>query len=270
MKIAVITINTGQYIKLLPDFVFSVNQFLFPDDEKDIYVFTDSDDVKEDVIVKKIKHSPWPYPSLYRFRYILSIRDELKDYDLIYFFNANSLFISPTSDVLLPKENKPIILCPHIVNTIFPYTSLQYEQNPNSTAYHKPTQTDVYIMGGLFGGKSEDVLNLCKQLDINIQTDIAHGIQAIYHDESYLNKYAAENRDKIRLIPMTTMLPEDNNVHVMVTYLGGFKNIVLRDKNKYFDMNTVREPAKGNMCVVSGDEEHKHAVQRNMKLIQGE
>ena len=125
-------------------------------------------------------------------------------------------------------------------------------------------------MGGLFGGKSEDVLNLCKQLDINIQTDISHGIQAIYHDESYLNKYAAENRDKIRLIPMTTMLPEDKNVHVMVTYLGGFKNIVLRDKNKYFNMSTVREPARGNTCVVSGDEEHRQAVQRNMNLIRGE
>lgn len=270
MKIAVITINTGQYIKLLPDFVFSVNQFLFPGEEKRIYAFTDSDDVKEDVIVKKIKHLPWPYPSLYRFRYILSIRDELKDYDLIYFFNANSLFISPTSDVLLPKENKPIVLCPHIVNTIFPYTSLQYEQNPNSTAYHKPTKDDVYIMAGLFGGKTEDVLKLCRKLDIAIQTDISKGIQAIYHDESYLNKYTAENRDKIRLIPMTAMLPEDNNVRVMVSYLGGFKNIVLRDKNKYFDMSIVREPTKGNTHLVSGDEEHRQAVQRNMRLIQGE
>ena len=107
-------------------------------------------------------------------------------------------------------------------------------------------------------------------MDIAIQTDISKGIQDIYHDESYLNKYTAENRDKIRLIPMTAMLPEDNNVRVMVSYLGGFKNIVLRDKNKYFDLSTVREPARGNTCVVSGDEEHRQAVQRNMNLILGE
>lgn len=125
-------------------------------------------------------------------------------------------------------------------------------------------------MGGLFGGKTEDVLKLCRRLDVDIQTDISKGIQAIYHDESYLNKYTAENRDKIRLIPMTTMLPEDDNVRVMVSYLGGFKNIVLRDKNKYFNMSTVREPVRGNTCVVSGDEEHRQAVQRNMNLILGE
>lgn len=79
--------------------------------------------------------------------------------------------------------NKPALLYP-------------YERNKKSTAYIKNLfeKNYHYFMGSLNGGKVKDFMKLSEVCSKNIHEDLKNGIIAIYHDESYLNKYLKEQQ----------------------------------------------------------------------------
>nr|XP_044997858.1 histo-blood group ABO system transferase 1-like isoform X1 [Jaculus jaculus] len=64
-----------------------------------------------------------------------------------------------------------------------------YERRPQSQAFIPKDEGDFYYLGGLFGGSVAEVLQLTKSCHEAMVVDQANGIEAVWHDESHLNKY---------------------------------------------------------------------------------
>ncbi|XP_028717481.2 histo-blood group ABO system transferase-like [Peromyscus leucopus] len=64
-----------------------------------------------------------------------------------------------------------------------------YERRPQSQAYIPRNKGDFYYMGAFFGGSVLEVYHLTKACHEAMVQDKANGIEAVWHDESHLNKY---------------------------------------------------------------------------------
>ncbi|XP_072840722.1 putative glycosyltransferase 6 domain-containing protein 1 isoform X1 [Pogona vitticeps] len=67
--------------------------------------------------------------------------------------------------------------------------SFTYERNPDSAAYIPYGEGDYYYHGAVFGGTPLHLLNLTRQCYETIKEDKERGLEAVWHDESHLNKY---------------------------------------------------------------------------------
>ncbi|XP_063792336.1 histo-blood group ABO system transferase-like isoform X2 [Pseudophryne corroboree] len=70
-----------------------------------------------------------------------------------------------------------------------PREHFTYERRRESTAYIPRDEGDFYYAGGYFGGTVEEVYKLTNFCHNATMTDKENHIEAIWHDESYLNKY---------------------------------------------------------------------------------
>ncbi len=214
MKIAILYICTGKYSVFWNNFYKSSERFLLTEHEKHYFVFTDSAEIATTGRIHTIFQSKrgFPLDSLLRFEMFLTIRDELKSFDYIYFFNSNIQFVSPVGNEIFPDESHGGIagfLHPgYYKKRVFWYP---YERRKKSTAYvASHTKNLKYYMGAANGGKSQEYLNLIETCCKNTQLDLQRGIMAIYHDESHLNKYLA-GRQFLELSP-AYLYPEDSKL----------------------------------------------------------
>ncbi|XP_045878857.1 histo-blood group ABO system transferase 2-like isoform X2 [Meles meles] len=67
--------------------------------------------------------------------------------------------------------------------------SFTYERRPQSQAYIPSDEGDFYYAGGFFGGSVAEVLRLTSACHQAMVVDRANGIEAVWHDESHLNRY---------------------------------------------------------------------------------
>ncbi|XP_062938682.1 histo-blood group ABO system transferase-like [Cynocephalus volans] len=64
-----------------------------------------------------------------------------------------------------------------------------YERRPRSQAHIPRDEGDFYYMGAFFGGSVPEVQRLTRACHQAMMTDKASGVEAVWHDESHLNKY---------------------------------------------------------------------------------
>uniref|UniRef100_A0A452RHQ5 ABO, alpha 1-3-N-acetylgalactosaminyltransferase and alpha 1-3-galactosyltransferase n=1 Tax=Ursus americanus TaxID=9643 RepID=A0A452RHQ5_URSAM len=64
-----------------------------------------------------------------------------------------------------------------------------YERRPRSQAYIPRDEGDFYYAGGFFGGSVVEVLQLTTACHQAMVVNQANGIEAVWHDESHLNRY---------------------------------------------------------------------------------
>ena len=111
----------------------------------------------------------------------------------------------------------------------FKYT---YERNKKSRAYMPLLAGKYYVCGGVNGGRSENFLQMCEELNRRIDEDEKNGIIAIWHDESHINRYCYEQKNSKILNP-SYCYPEDWNIP--------FKPVLMvRDKSKWIDVERIK------------------------------
>lgn len=199
MKVAILYICTGKYRQFFEGFYASAKKyFLKGIAEVEYFVFTDDMALTtaEDVHLYYRECQGFPMDALMRYDMFLSIKDELKPFDYLFFFNSNMLFVAPVGKDFLPEEEGlgAILNIGYIHR---PACLYPYERNKKSTAYIGPHLKEYHLyMSGLNGGKTKDYLKMSEVLSRNIHKDLDNGIIAIYHDESHLNKYLTEHSCK--------------------------------------------------------------------------
>ncbi len=203
MKIGILYIATGKYACFWDEFYNSAEKYLFPDDEKHYFVFTDSPEIKgENVTVYHRECQGFPADTLFRFDMFLSIRDDIEKMDYLYFFNSNVIFEGRVAEELIPDAEHNYLLgalSPMESIRKFPPLLFTYERNKKSLAYIAPYQKGKYhyYMGGLNGGRTPEYLKMCETLAHNIHVDYDNGIVARFHDESHINRYFRDYPPKI-------------------------------------------------------------------------
>ncbi|WP_172402274.1 family 6 glucosyltransferase [Helicobacter sp. 13S00401-1] len=219
MKIAILYISTGRYDIFFKKFHKTMQKFFIKGAQKHYFVWTDSKKIKNTKDITKIYQEKlgWPYDTLMRYHMFYEIRDRLKEFDYIYFFNANIVIKQEiTKDEFLPNTKSGLVGCLHpgfidldLEFNIVPKkdaAKFTYDRNEKSLAYIKEGDGLAYYAGGLNGGAKDAYLKLIKDLRDNIQQDLDKGIVALWHDESHINKYFLDK--EIKALPSTFLVPE--------------------------------------------------------------
>lgn len=213
MKIAILYICTGKYSQFFQKFHQSAKEhFLTGIADIEYFVFTDMPDLSnsDDVHIIPKECLGFPMDAVFRFHTLLTVEDMVKDFDYVYFFNSNALFIQDVGKEILPPDSESFIGSrwprrkPFNLPMFFPY-----ERNKQSTAYIPPRESQKYIyyMSGFYGASPQAFFKKYHILDANTQTDYQKGIIAIFHDESHTNKYFRQVHCK--LLPDGYCLPEE-------------------------------------------------------------
>lgn len=212
MKIAILYICTGEYVAFWEDFYCSIELNFLPGDVKDYFVFTDSECIygeKDNEKIHRIYQESlgWPGNTLFRFQMFSKILEQLKIFDYIFFMNANvECKREITREMFLPQDND-LLVVQHPGYYDKRNYEFPYERHKKSLAYIPYREGQIYVCGGINGGKAEPYIRLIRELARRIQDDYERGIVAVWHDESQLNRYIIDHTD-YRLLTPSFCYPE--------------------------------------------------------------
>lgn len=202
-KIGILLIYTGRYSIFWKEFYKSCEKHFLPAYEKEYFLFTDDLNIPyrnaKNVNFIYTKHKPWPFPTLLRYEFFSRQKEKLKQFDYLFYFNANLVFLDYIGNEVLPaKENDGLVFVEHCWFHRTLGNKFPYERNPKSAAYVPwGKEGKKYAPGGFMGGRSKEFLEYSEYCARNIEKDLQNGIIAIWHDESYSNKYIIDKNPLI-------------------------------------------------------------------------
>jgi hypothetical protein len=211
MNVAIIFIGTSKYIDFLPLYYEMCEENFLVNTKKTYFVFTDGEipDPPENMVVYKQDHLQWPYITLNRFEIINRASVELHEFDWLVFMDADTLVVSKITEEEFFSD-KPLFGVHHPCHYLKmpPHNKPPgaFETNSISTAY--TNDYSVYYQGCFWGGKVPEVIDLIKELEESVKEDLEKEIIAIWHDESHLNRYFAEHKEKVKVFGPEYAYPE--------------------------------------------------------------
>lgn len=226
-SVGILYICTGGYSRFWQGFFKSAEINLLPELSKHYFVFTDSKTLlkRKDPNVSYIYQNQlgWPFDTLYRFKMFNSIKHRLANFDFLFFFNSNLIFLEKIGNEILPEE-EGLVGFQHPLFYKGNPSDYPYEKNPHSLAYIPKGAGSYYFAGGGNGGTTERYLEMISELENNISEDESNGIIAAWHDESHINKYFLDK--SVKILPPSYLYPEGFDFPFS-------KKVLLIDKNKY-------------------------------------
>lgn len=246
LKIAILYVCVGSYTVFWDGFYKSFEEKFIPNAVKEYFVFTDSKDLfdcqNNRVHLIKQENLGWPGNTLFRFRMFLTQKENLKQFDYIFFINANVVCVEKVGEEFLPiQESLLFVQHPGFYNK--PNYRFPYDRNKKSSAYIPYGKGAVYVCGGINGGKSKAFLHMCKVLNQRIEADYQKGIIALWHDESQVNRYILANKD-YKLLPPGYCFPEGSDIP--------FQPILLvREKSKYINVAKIKNVKRLKLLIDS-------------------
>ena len=226
-RVAIILTATNRYVDFFGAFYEKAELHFLPGVQKHYFVMTDclSHPVfegKSNVTPVYVEHRPWPYPTLLRFRYIVDIAGQLKDFTHLAAIDVDSAVTAPVEEKEFFGHGKPLYGVRH---PGFIGKKGTFETNLHSRAsVTKKDNLSVYWAGGLWGGEMSHALALAGEIARRIEDDLLREVMAVWHDESHLNKYFIENRKKVHVFHPGYMYPESADLPYP-------KKILALDKN---------------------------------------
>jgi len=211
---------TAGYLKYAKELGESFSSTFFPGAEIRYLVFTDNvgqvqrwifpDRVT--VIGVEITHKPWPTSTISRYEDYKNSAELLQS-ELVLFIDADMKIISEVPSTFEPKMwPNEIALVRHpgfyrkdeMVRTgmrRFLPTQTEalgsWEDRPESQAYVPTRSRKHYVCGGVWMASPRAAIKICSLLSSRIDTDERRDVMAVWHDESHLNWWAANNEHAI-------------------------------------------------------------------------
>lgn len=226
-QVGLILIATGKYDVFLPQLLEGINEHFFINENIGVYLFSDKE--YEGRISSRINlhrfdvpHLKFPFPTLYRYKWITEHSDSL---------NSDHLFYCDVDMCFVGRVDAEI-LCDGLTVTQHPgfYKGGwgSKKTKGESMAYVPPEQQNNYVCGGFQGGSHDEYLKAAKILSENIETDLKmarsmfyignSGVLAEWHDESHWNWYIKQYEGNIKILspsycyPMLWDLPFEKKI----------------------------------------------------------
>lgn len=240
LKLGILYICVGRYDFFWKSFYESSERYLMQGSPciREYFVFTDASSLykEENRHIHRIYQYDmgWPDNTMKRFHLFLTIREQLKDFDYLFFFNANMEFVAPVGIDLLPDEkDNGLVGALHSWYCDVPPWEFPYERRRKSMAYIPYWKGKQYCQGSLIGGTADTFLRMCEICARRIDTDRMNDIIPIWHDESMINRYFIDNPPK--LLDCRYNYCEERGLPIE-------KKIVCKEKTLYFSFTEMKRP----------------------------
>ncbi|KAA0722746.1 Histo-blood group ABO system transferase [Triplophysa tibetana] len=208
LTIATTVFVVGKYMIFLKDFLESAEAHYFVGYRVHYYIFTDQPEAIPNVklgeerklIVLKVPSSNrWQDISMGRMAALEKLTESELDNkaDYIFCFDVDAKFYARWSVETL--SHLVAVIHPWYYN--YPREQFTNERRPESEAFIPADEGDFYYAGGAFGGTVQEVHDLTKTCTEKQSIDRAKSIEALWHDESHLNKYFLYNKPSKLLSP---------------------------------------------------------------------
>ncbi|KAL1269574.1 hypothetical protein QQF64_031863 [Cirrhinus molitorella] len=198
----------GKYTRFIKGFLESAEHHYFVGFRVHFYLFTDQPKSVPEVkmgenrsltVVKVQSLNRWQDISMNRMEKLEKlIENELAgEADYIFCLDVDTMFYGRWGAESLGR----------LVGVIHPWffdaprDQFTYERRPESLAYIPAGEGDYYYAGAAFGGTLEDVHTLTKTCRKHLNIDAANSIEAVWQEESHLNKYFLLNKPSKLLSP---------------------------------------------------------------------
>ncbi|MCL4229889.1 hypothetical protein KJZ61_04365 [Candidatus Dependentiae bacterium] len=193
-KVGLCVVATGKYTCFIPSLLQSARKFFCTNHEVTYFIFTDGviEDDGRDVVVLPHDRFGWPYDTMFRYYAYWDHRSYLQDMDYIFACDADMLFVDLVGDEIFGS----------LVGTLHPgYIDKRgtYEIRRKSTACVLQSEGEYYFAGGFYGGVSDCFFKMIYNLIGMMESDLEQGIVAVWHDESYLNRYFVDHKPSLIL-----------------------------------------------------------------------
>ncbi|XP_053551695.1 histo-blood group ABO system transferase-like isoform X2 [Bombina bombina] len=196
VRIGITVFAIKKYVVFIKTFIETAEQFFMVGHKVNYYVFTDRPTEVPSLPLKEGRRLVvLEVPSYQRWQEVSMRRMEMiRNYSRQLFINEVDYLACVDVDMRFSDEVGVEILS-DVFGTLHPgfYGSSRqhftYERRPQSEAFIPADEGDFYYAGGFFGGRVEEVYKLTNVCHNAMMTDKGKSIEAIWHDESYLNKY---------------------------------------------------------------------------------
>lgn len=193
MKVALLNVATGKYASLVPALWKSAEEHFLPGHEVHFFLFTDSTafEATDSRHIVPQKHIHWPGATLFRYNFFEPVlaRLEAEGFDFVFYCDVDMRFVAPVGDEILSD----LVGALHPGYWDKPPSVYPYETNPASTACVAPEKRGTYYYGAINGGSVAGFGALIRELAAATLADHKKGLIAVWHDESHLNRYMADN-----------------------------------------------------------------------------
>ncbi|XP_073499453.1 histo-blood group ABO system transferase 2-like isoform X1 [Phyllobates terribilis] len=207
-RIGLFVFAVKKYIQFLPPFLKSAERYFMVGHNVTYYVFTDkvNDVVKPKMADGRILQlhnvdadQRWQDVSMRRMETLTIFTKE-------YMPNEIDYLICADVDMVF-NDHVGVEILGDLVATLHPGyflsepKSFTYERRPISAACIPEGEGDFYYMAALYGGKVEEIYKLCMECQKGIMEDKKKGIEAVWQEESHLNRYLVYNKPTKILSP---------------------------------------------------------------------
>ncbi|XP_039982872.1 LOW QUALITY PROTEIN: globoside alpha-1,3-N-acetylgalactosaminyltransferase 1-like [Xiphias gladius] len=209
-RVAVVVFAVGKYTRFLKGFLESGEKYFLVDFRVTYYILTDNEqDVPKIELGKGRKISVVTIPSASRWQDVVlgrmkwatitidkQIRNEA---DYLFMMDIDSVFHNRFGAESL-SQLSAVLHRGYYKNTN--RDQFPYERRPKSKAYIPADEGDYYYTAAVWGGYLEDMYKLVKYCYKQSQEDAKNKIEAVWQEESHLNKYLLYNKPtKVFLSP---------------------------------------------------------------------
>jgi hypothetical protein len=234
-SLGILSIATNVYIQYWETMVRSLDNKLETTQECTAHVFTDQAEKAREIgqqlsKVKVVAHTipayRWPDATIRRYEIFTQFSEQIHE-DVLMHLDADMLIIENIHSDFLPLANSgKITLIAHpgfwkkrtsltrriksAIKFAKPANG-SWETRPDSSAFVEPKMRKVYVCGGIWAGDRDAFLNLSQELAHKVEIDRNNSIIAVWHDESHLNQWAAENEYQL-LTPEFCYVAEYRNL----------------------------------------------------------
>jgi hypothetical protein len=271
LKIGICMVATNKYIELWKKCAIDLEKYAFVESKTvRMHLFTNKNVEAENwaltnlsrinLQTHQIEGYGWPEATLFRFKFINSVRNEFSE-DLLMYIDSDMQIIGNFGSELNPTKwinglafvshpgftrnsgirwfldsiKNPRLLKPYLTKFIQGSSGIgSWESDKESTAYVPPKKRKRYIHGAIWFGKKNEFLNMCRELDVNTDQDYSKNVIAKWHDESHLNYFFATRN--------ATVLSSRYSGYKPYKYLESFKPIIYtvgKDSSELRDIENV-------------------------------